>query len=240
MKSKILTVLGVLMMMFAIGTFVLFDAQIKQNTLGNGVYVLVAKEHIPDGTVLKTTEMVAQYLGVKYVPRNIVLEGAVEISPVIQETNLLEKYLHPNTDNIFLSEQDKSILVNKKIVGNKIANEQITISNLSNDTTEFKEDERLVSLQTDIFNLVGGEVKKGDYVDIWVEYADATGNFRAEKVLEKEKVLGLKNESGIEITNSIDMPSIAIFKFNEEKIKIAKIYSQKGNLFLTKYGVNPF
>ena len=65
LRNKIFTALGILLVIVTIGSYFLFDANIKQNSQAMGVNIVIAKENIPEGTIIRSVQEANKYFGVK-------------------------------------------------------------------------------------------------------------------------------------------------------------------------------
>lgn len=239
MRNKILTVLGLLIMAGAIGSYFFFDTAIRQNSEVFGATVLVAKRDIAEGTVIRSVDQAADLFTVKRVPQVDLVPGAVVVENT-QELSFFQRARSWFTVTDAVSTEGLKALVNRRVIEHIRQNEQVVGSQLSTDLTEFEADERLFAVAVTYLDAVGGEVRRGDWVDLWVAYRNDQGKIRSEKIIGPLQVERIKNDNNQPIEgNSTAMPEVAIFKLNEAQIKTVSEWMRAGTVFLTKHGVTP-
>lgn len=242
MRNKILTILGTLVILISIVSVFLFDANIRQNSLSMGFNVLIAKENIQEGTIIKSVDEAASLFTTRRIAQTEAVENAIKVNSISANKNLIERIkskLIPTND--YIKPEDLQALVNKKVVNQIYKNQQVLSLDLSEDTTTFKSDERYFAIPVDYVSSVGAEISKGDYVDIWIRYGNKHINAgQSEKVIGPLKIQNIKdgNNEAIDSEGS-NIPGVVILKVNEKQIKLLSELMNEGTLFLTKWGITP-
>ena len=244
MRNKIFTILGILLLIVTIGSFFLFDANIKQHSPAMGWDVLVAKTNIPEGTIIRNLEDAEKYFGVRRVTQAEAVPNSIKVNVTGKENeSFLDKIKRPFTyEEVEVTKEDLAALVNKKITTDIYKNEQVLSIYLSDDITEFEENERFFAVPTSYIDSVGAEVKKDDYVDLWVHYEGKHEHSgKSEKIIEALKVVKVKGANNEDLDNNDNnaVPNLVIFKMTEEQIAVVRRKMSEGSLFLTKWGKKP-
>jgi Flp pilus assembly protein CpaB len=248
MRNRIISILGILIIFLAVGTYILFDTNVRKNSEAMGVDVLVAQVNITEGTIIKSVDQAREMFKAVRVPLSEEVPTAIRVEIVTENEGGiagffkgLKSMFAPENPQISTASLQK--LVNKKITTSILTNQQVPEIFLSSDITEFGPNERLFAIPISYLYSVGGEIKKNDYVDLWVRYGNNAGaglKGMSEKLLGPLRILKLKNSSNQEIKGSSDgIPSVAIFKLTEDQIKKLSEVMQQGDMFLTKWGTNP-
>jgi Flp pilus assembly protein CpaB len=248
MRNRIISILGILIIFLAVGAYILFDTNVRQNSEAMGVDVLVAKVNITEGTIIKSVDQARDMFKAVRVPLSEEVPTAIRVEIVTERRGGIAGFFK-NITNMFVPEDPQistaslQKLVNKKVTTSILTNQQVPEIFLSSDTMEYAPDERLFAVPVSYLHSVGGEIKKNDYVDLWIRYdnnADRDQKGTAEKLLGPLRIIKLKNSSNQEIKSGSDgIPSVVIFKLTEDQIKKLSEIMQKGDMFLTKWGVNP-
>lgn len=237
MLNKILSLLGIAIMILSIVGFVYFDATIRVNSEAMGANIVVARENIPEGTVLKNADMVKQYFKVVRIPRSQVVPNALSVGVKYGGGNIVDAvkaFFNPEERQI--ADSDLKALINKRVTTTIYKNQQIIKDYLSDDPTEFAPDERLYAVSISYVESVGAEVHKGDYVDLWVRHPGGD----AQKVIGPLKVIKLKDANNEEILgNSKAIPKLVIFKLNDNQIATVSTLLTNNTAFVVKYGITP-
>lgn len=242
LRNKIFTILGILLVVAATGSYFLFDVNIKQNSLAMGVDVLVAKQNIPEGTIIRSIEDANKYFGVRRITQAEAVPSSITVNvKQTQPRNLLERIKNSFTfQELEIAEADLKALVNKKVTTNIYKNQQVLSIYLSNDLIEFEDDERYFAVPTSYVDSVGAEISKNDYVDLWVHYgSEHEKSGTSEKIIEALKVVKVKGANNEEVGEEGIVPSLVIFKMTEEQIALVSQKMYEGSLFLTKWGKTP-
>lgn len=239
MRSKILTLLGLVIIAAAFAAYFFFDTGIRQNSDAFGVAVVIARRDIPEGTVIRTVDQAADLFTVRRVPQVEVVPGAVVVEDT-RELSFLQRARSWFTVTEEITGEGLAALVNRRVVERIRQNEQVVAEQLSTELTEFAPDERLFAVSVTYLDAVGGEVRRGDWVDLWVTYRSKQGEIRSEKIIGPIRVERIKNDNNQAIEgNSTSLPEVAVFKLKESQIKTVSEWMRAGTVFLTKYGVTP-
>mgnify|MGYP000921840537 CR=1 FL=1 len=244
LRNKIFTALGILLVIVTIGSYFLFDANIKQNSQAMGVNIVIAKENIPEGTIIRSVQEANKYFGVKRIAQTDAVPSSIRVNvkQTSSEGNILDRIRKTFVPEVLeIADADLQALVNKKITTDIYKNQQVLSIYLSNDLVEFEEDERYFAVPTNYIDSVGAEISKDDYVDLWVHYGSKhEKEGTSEKVIEALKVVKVKGANNEELKgDSGSVPSLVIFKMSEEQISVVSKKMHEGSLFLTKWGRRP-
>ena len=243
MKNKIFVALGLIVLIVSVMAYFMFDTAVRQNSTAMGVNVLIAKQNIPEGFIIRDTETATEYFDVKRMVQSEVVPSALNVNVQSKTSgNLIEKVKQIFSPKDYeITEADLKGLVGRKSTQTILKNQQVISGFLTTDLTEYKEDERLFAVPTNLQASVGAEVGKGDWVDLWISYNDKARNGLSTKLLGPLKVIKVKDANNAEIndSNSALIPQIVIVKMNEEQIRKVSEEMKSGDLFLTKYGTNP-
>lgn len=240
--NRVLSIIGIIILILAIGAAFLFDSNIRKGSEAMGVNVLVAKEPIPEGFVIRDVSTVLESFRVARFTQNDVVPSAITVTGKKREgKNLWDSITRYFSDSDYeLTAEEAQNLVGTKIVRDLFKNQQLLASDISHDLTEFAEGERLFAIPTGFQQSVGAEIEKGDYVDIWITYSDKDREGYSQKLLGPMRVIKLKDANNEEVKgNSNAIPQIVIVKASEEHIKYLSEQMIYGNLFMTKWGVTP-
>lgn len=242
MRNKIFTILGIMIVLVAVSTYILLDTSVKNNSEVMGVGILVVKDEIQEGVIIKDVEQAQNLFGVKKFARTDIIPNAIEVSPIKSNNeNILDRvkgYFKPNEYE--LSKSDLARLVGKKVSVNLYRNQQVITDYFADDNVEITENERYYGIPTSYTDSVGAEVTKGDYVDVWISYDKKDSTKKPEKLIEALNVIKIKDEKNLEVTKDAkNLPAIAIFKLTEDQIALFSQKAKEGTLFLTKWGVTP-
>jgi Flp pilus assembly protein CpaB len=242
MKNKIFTILGICIFVVSVASYFLFDINIRKSSTTMGVNVLIAKDTIPEGFIIRDAETANKYFGVIRLTQNEVVPSAISVSGQKQSGGGFFdqiKSLFSPTD-YELASSDLTSLAGRKVTQTLYKNQQVIASYLTTDLTDFAPDDRLFAIPTAFQQSVGAEVHKGDYVDIWITYTDKTREGMSEKILSPVRVVKLKDANNEEIGGSKNaIPQVIIVKVNEAQIKMLSEKMKVGDLFLVKWGVTP-
>ena len=110
---------------------------------------------------------------------------------------------------------------------------------VSTDVVEFDVDERLFAIETSYVNSVAAEINEGDYVDLWL-ISSKNDETISKKLIGPLKIYKIKTGDNVTITDtSSAIPSIVLFKLDEEKIEYISTLKNEGTVFFVKYGNKP-
>lgn len=240
MRNKIFTILGILIVLLAFGSYFFFDLSVRENSEVMGINVLIAKQDIPEGTIIRSAQEAEALFGVRKISPNEAVASAIRVNTVAAKADnflaRIQNFFSRNSEQI--STEDLQNLTNKRITAQVYKNQQMLSINLSDDITDFQDDERLLAVPINYINSVGGEIKKGDYVDVWLSYKN--GDKVSEKVIGPLRVIKLKDANNKEIApNSAVIPTIVLFKLNEAQIESVSGKMHHGDVFLVKWGITP-
>ena len=240
MRNKIFTILGILIVLLAFGSYFFFDLSVRENSEVMGINVLIAKQDIPEGTIIRSAQEAEALFGVRKISPNEAVASAIRVNTVAAKADnflaRIQNFFSRNSEQI--STEDLQNLTNKRITAQVHKNQQMLSINLSDDITDFQDDERLLAVPINYINSVGGEIKKGDYVDVWLSYK--SGDKVSEKVIGPLRVIKLKDANNKEIApNSAVIPTIVLFKLNEAQIELVSGKMRHGDVFLVKWGITP-
>lgn len=235
-KPTIITILGVIIIVLSIGCYFLFDRTLKENSIAMGSTVLIAKQDIKGGCVIKSQQDVMKYFAVKKIQQSNLVKGVVSVPSKKVNGGMIGAAQYGLEVNTIKK------LINKKIIKDIPCNQQILISDLSNQTIEFKNDERLFAIPVDFLTSVAGEASVGDHVDIWINKSSNQLQAKtSKKIMGPVQIVKIKDGNNInisksrnKITNNPSIPKAVVIKANESQIKALSIEMQKGKLFLTK------
>ncbi|MDD4804668.1 MAG: hypothetical protein PHN69_05905 [Candidatus Pacebacteria bacterium] len=241
MRNKIFAVVGVLIIIVAVGTYFLFDINIRQQSQMMGVNILKAKTTIPEGTVIKNINQASKYFEISRTVQNDIVQGAVKVNAIKENKSLKDCFMSTEDE---ISHEDLKGLVGKKTTVTISKNQQVLSNYLIDDTTEFNENERLFAITTTYKDSVGAEVTNSDYVDVWVYYGKGSPKAGvSEKIIGPLKIFRVKDGSNNEIkdgeSSGDKLPQIVIFKLLEDQIALLSQKQHEGTLFLTKWGITP-
>ena len=243
LRNKIFTILGILLVIVTIGSYFLFDINIKQNSQAMGSDILIARTNIPEGTIIRSIEEAEKYFAARRITQAEAVPSSVKVKTVKkQDENFLDKIRVSFTpEELDVDREDLAALVNKKITVDIYKNQQVLSVYLSNDTVEFQENERYFAVPTNYIDSVGAEISTDDYVDLWVHYSGGhEQKGTSEKIIEALKVVKVKGANNEEVTNNGGVvPSLVIFKMTEDQIAVVSRKMYEGSLFLTKWGRKP-
>lgn len=250
MKGKIISILGLLIIVIAITAYFLFDLNVRRQSEALGHTVLVARDNIPEGTIIRSIEDAQKLFTAIRIQQAYEVPSALRVSILETDGNegffmsLINKFRNkiiPTEPTI--DPKDLQQLVNKKITINLLKNQQISEIYLSNDITLFESDERLFAVPVTYVNAVGGEIAKNDYVDIWVYYNNQAPQIlqgTSAKLLGPVRILKIKGENNNEIKSGSEaIPKVVLFKLDENQIKLLSEKMRFGEIFLTKWGRTP-
>ena len=249
MKNKIFTILGILLVIATVGSYFLFDINIKQNSEAMGVDILIARTNIPEGTVIRRLEDANKFFVAKRIAQSDAVPSSIRVRTVKKDDgsflDKIKSFFTVSTGELEVAQEDLMLLLNKRITTNIYKNQQVLSIYLSDDIEEFAENERLFAVPTSYIDSVGAEISKDDYVDLWVQYG---GNHErkgtSEKIIEALRIVKIKSANNEEINNNSNkgngtVPNLVIFKMTEEQIAVVRKKMHEGTLFLTKWGRKP-
>lgn len=235
MKGKIITIIGIVIVILTVASYFLFEIFVRENSNVTAQNVVVAKEKIPEGTVIHNEDEARKYFEIKRVTNAYLVDGATTIDAGDMGEESLFGKIKSYFSSSTASQDGVKTLIGFKITREYATNEQILNSSLSKDVTEFSADERLYAIETTYKNSVAAEIKPGDYVDLWM----TSGN-NSYKLIGPLKIYKLKNGDNVNISeNSTEIPSIAVFKLDEDTIEYISSLTGKGTMFFVKYGKTP-
>ena len=246
MKGKITTIIGIVILILAAVTYILFESHVKTESNLSSVNVVVANQDIKSDFVVENEEIAQQIFTIRRVSIDDVVSGAVTVA----STEDIDTSLFAKIKGFFLPETpDKtqlSQLVGLKLTRAYAKNEQILSSYVSTDTMEFKEDERVfVPDGLVVSSTMATELHKGDYVDLWVVTKDPiTKEVSSSRFCGPLKIYKIKDGDSNELTGSATSPSVGmLFKLSNENIQriSSKMYEKETYVgcFVTKYGATP-
>ena len=249
MRNKIFTILGILLVIATVGSYFLFDINIKQNSEAMGVDILIARTNIPEGTVIRRLEDANKFFVAKRIAQSDAVPSSIRVRTVKKDDgsflDKIKSFFTVSTGELEVAQEDLMLLLNKRITTNIYKNQQVLSIYLSDDIEEFAENERLFAVPTSYIDSVGAEISKDDYVDLWVQYG---GNHErkgtSEKIIEALRIVKIKSANNEEINNNSNkgngtVPNLVIFKMTEEQIAVVRKKMHEGTLFLTKWGRKP-
>ena len=249
MRNKIFTILGILLVIATVGSYFLFDINIKQNSEAMGVDILIARTNIPEGTVIRRLEDANKFFVAKRIAQSDAVPSSIRVRTVKKDDgsflDKIKSFFTVSTGELEVAQEDLMLLLNKRITTNIYKNQQVLSIYLSDDIEEFDENERLFAVPTSYIDSVGAEISKDDYVDLWVQYG---GNHErkgtSEKIIEALRIVKIKSANNEEINNNSNkgngtVPNLVIFKMTEEQIAVVRKKMHEGTLFLTKWGRKP-
>ncbi len=251
MRNKIFTILGILLVIATVGSYFLFDINIKQNSEAMGVDILIARTNIPEGTVIRRLEDANKFFVAKRIAQSDAVPSSIRVRTVKKDDgsflDKIKSFFTVSTGELEVAQEDLMLLLNKRITTNIYKNQQVLSIYLSDDIEEFDENERLFAVPTSYIDSVGAEISKDDYVDLWVQYG---GNHErkgtSEKIIEALRVVKVKGANNEEIDSNSNkgngngaVPNLVIFKMTEEQIAVVRQKMHEGTLFLTKWGRKP-
>ena len=147
--------------------------------------------------------------------------------------------LQEKLGNQEVNEADVNQLIGYKITRTYAPNEQILANYVSTDIVEFAKDERLFAIETSYVNSVAAEINEGDYVDLWL-ISSKNDETISKKLIGPLKIYKIKTGDNVTITDtSSAIPSIVLFKLDEEKIEYISTLKNEGTVFFVKYGNKP-
>lgn len=239
MKGKVITIIGVIIMILVGASYFMFEAFVKDSSNVTAQNVVVAKTEIPEDTVIHNAEEAAKYFEIKRISNTNVVDGAIIVDTGdYGDAGLISKLQDQFSINTASTDAINQ-LIGYKLTRKYVANEQILIGELSTDVTEFDSNERLYAIETSYVNSVAAEINVGDYIDLWlVTIEDEITTSR--KLIGPLKIYKLKTSDNVNITDtSTAIPSIVIFKLDEETIEYISTMQNNGTVFFTKYGTSP-
>jgi len=249
LRNKIFTILGILLVIATVGSYFLFDINIKQNSEAMGVDILIARTNIPEGTVIRRLEDANKFFVAKRIAQSDAVPSSIRVRTVKKDDgsflDKIKSFFTVSTGELEVAQEDLMLLLNKRITTNIYKNQQVLSIYLSDDIEEFDENERLFAVPTSYIDSVGAEISKDDYVDLWVQYG---GNHErkgtSEKIIEALRIVKIKSANNEEINNNSNkgngtVPNLVIFKMTEEQIAVVRKKMHEGTLFLTKWGRKP-
>lgn len=239
MRNRLITALGILLTVLAVGAFILIDHNLGSSSTTLGENVLVAKENIPEGTVINTVNDASRYFTVKRIAKADLVSGYIAVNVVQSDMEWLERI-----KNLFVpeepvaTEEDLKGLVGYRAIDTIYKNEQVIAAKLTKGDLQGKADERLFAISISYIPAVAADIKKGDYVDVWITYDSKHPMAgRSEILFSKLKVAKLKDSRNAEIKpGSNEIPSAVLFMLTDEHIQTLSEKLEEGKLFLTKYG----
>jgi len=250
MKGKILIILGVFIVIGAFMAYFLLEATIVRERKSDPIRVLAAKTDIPEGTVVRTLEQANNLFRTIEVYREHVVATAVLVTEKREQPvakNLLDEillYLFPVTERP-LELQNIEGLVNKRLTRSYRKNEQILAAYVSDEFLDLDKPTRYFAIPVDFIDSVAGQIRRGDFVDLWIRYDDTetpdvesfiVGRKAAEKLLGPHEVVLTKSDDGKVITNEAPgVPDAIVLKMSEEEIeKVVEMMTQ-GTIFFTMH-----
>lgn len=226
-------------MVLVAASYILFEAFVKDSSNLTAQNVVVAKTDIPEGTVIHNAEEAQAYFTVKRISSDNLVEGVIVVNRTdLGDAGLLAK-LQDKLGNQEVSQEDVKQLIGYKITRTYAPNEQVLAEYVSTDVVEFASDERLFAIETSYVNSVAAEINEGDYVDLWL-ISSKDDETISRKLIGPLKIYKIKTGDNVTITDtSSAIPSIVLFKLDEEKIEYISTLKNEGTVFFVKYGNKP-
>lgn len=245
MKGKIFTILGILIVLLAGFSYVLFEYHVKETSNLLSSNVIVAKTDIQMDTVIKSEAQASEMFFVKRVNVNDLVSGAIAVSSNTNNDNsIMSKiksiFITPTPDTSQLSQ-----LVGLKITRNYKVNEQILSDYVSKDIEEFGSEDRIYSPNGKILinSTIATELHAGDYVDLWIiQYAEDGGQPIASSFYGPLKIYKLKDAEGNVLTGQDTSAAVyPTFKISNKDIALIESTLNQENCtsFIVKYGSKP-
>ena len=245
MKGKIITIIGIIVIILAAFAYIMFESHVKTSSNLTAVNVVVANQDIPCDTVITNLDQAKKLFTVKRLPINDVVSGAVTVSSADNVdksffTKIKSWFIQSDPDTEQLSQ-----FINLKLTREYAKNEQILSTFVSSDITEFEEDERIYTPDGLIVNsAIATELHKGDYVDLWILTQDEiTKEVKAKSFYGPLKIYKIKDADSNELTGeSISATVSLIFKLSNKDIANISSRLQENDCigcFVVKYGAQP-
>lgn len=245
MKGKIVTIIGIFVVILAAFAYIMFESHVKTSSNVTAVNVVVAKQDISCDTVVKDIEQAKQLFTVRRVSIDDVVSGAVTVS----STEDVDSSLFTKLKSYFVkSEPDYNQLsqfVGLKLTREYAKNEQVLSDFVSTDITEFKENERIYTPDGLIVNsAIATELHKGDYVDLWIlTQNEVTEEVTATSFYGPLKIYKIKDADSNELTGDATSATISlVFKLSNDDIANISARLQENDCigcFVVKYGAKP-
>ena len=245
MKGKVITILGIFVVIFAALAYILFESHIKDSSNLVAVNVVVANENIDSDTIIKDVEQANKLFTVKRIAIDDVVSGAITASSDTTVDNSLFTKIKEYFTKSDIDKSQLSQLVNLKLTRAYSKNEQILSAFVSTDITEFAADERIYAPEGLIPNAsIATELHQGDYVDLWViEQNPITKEFSSRSFYGPLKIYKLKDGESNELTGTSTSSSVnMVFKLNTEDIANISAGLKEETIkgcFVVKYGSTP-
>lgn len=239
MLAKIVRIIGVLAIVIGVVGAIYFSKTVSENSEYLGYSILVANDDIPQGTFIKDVEQAKKYFIAKKIRKVDLVNTALRVDTVESaDENLLSSLkakLFPSTYGTITPELLNK-LVNRTVLVKVMRNQQILDSYMEKGVAvDITKDEKEFAIPIDYLESVGGEIQKGDMVDLWIQYSDKANGGSAEKIIGPIKVNKIKDGNNEEIQiGDKRIPKIAIFWLKDDNIKLLRDKQQLGVFFLTK------
>lgn len=200
MKNKILGLLGILFIAFSIGTYFAYSNTIKNNSELFGKTVLVLSKDVRAGELIT---------------KNNVELRRIKISDL---------------SSTYLVEDDLKDIVGKVAAINLSKNELLNKDRLTERDAFFPRTTRDIAVATNAISSLAGNIKKGDYVDVWGKSGEKD---QVSKKLSNVKVVALKDSQNNDIEGIKGaVPSAVILRVTSDNQ--IPLIANLSNLFLTK------
>lgn len=185
-----------------------------------------------DNTIRKSSEVFGKEVVVFSKP---ILAGQVIAREDLSTKKIKKEQLVPYVVT------DINLVIGKVALINMYPNEQVVSDRLVTQDKYYSNETKIVSFPTTLIDTVAGQVKKGDYVDIWLkaipEYP-AQNYKEPQKIFSNVRIEGLKNEEGIDLEKAQSgVPTICLVRLTDEQIKVLKTFVPGNNVtnFMTLY-----
>lgn len=250
MRSKILIILGILIVLGSFLAYFLLEAAVVRERNTDPVGVLAARVDIPEGTVVKTPEQANDLFQIIEVNREHVVPSSIQVGQVETEERIIMpgivdriiRTLFPIERTLTIT--DTRDVINKRLTRSYKPNEQILTTYLSEEFLDLDKHTRLFAIPVTFIDSVAAEITAGSYVDVWVRFdeedesdeSDVSAFLFTRKILGPHEVIEVKTDEGVTIIGETQgVPDAVVLRLTEQEIISAVSMMHEGTLFFTKH-----
>lgn len=206
MKNKIIGVLGVLCILFAVITLSAYSTTIKNDSELFGKEIIVLSKDAIEGATLDNSNLILKKVKLKDLPTS------------------------------YLTEDDISKIKNKVAKIDLYKNEGLSLDRTIDYDDYYPIGSEDIALDVTAIGALSGEIKEGDKVNLWGREEDtSTSELKATLKLEDVKIIAIRdsqNRNIKDIEGGAVPSSVVVRLENKDEIKEARDIK---NLFITKY-----
>lgn len=242
MLQKFKIVLGIIMILVTAVLWYMTSNELKQSP-DMGEYILIAKDNIPEGTYINNIDHALQLFETRKVAKADIVAGAIRVNALAAAKadgvfGFFQQLLFPTTYQI--QPQDLQNLVGQRVSFQINKNQQVINTWLVKAEAVTDTNERLYAVETKYLTSVAGDIKQGNWVDIWIYYPPTKTTYGfSEKLIGPLCVYKAKDENKDIKKDDAGIPVALIFSLTEEEIEYLSAKANEGQIFFTKIENTP-